>query len=770
MVGGALPVPSVAQDFDVAAAVDSSSQMLIEADTLVYDNDNETVTAVGSVQIDYNGNRLVAQRVSYNRRTGRLVATGNVELIEPGGTKIYADEIDVTDDFASGFVNALRIETADKVYFAADSAEREGGTTTTFNRGVYTACEPCEDKPDKPPIWRIKARTIIWDGKKKTVRFLNSRFELFGLPIAYMPVFEVPDPTVKRKSGLLVPGFHYRSELGFGASVPYYFALSPTYDATVTARYYGKQGFLGEAEWRQKFNNGEYKVTVAGINQANPGEFWNGSVNGGTAANPNKFRAMVGTSGQFRINPRWTFGWDLLLQSDKNFSYTYSIQDYKDYVEQSKVYLTGLDGRNYFDVRALHFQVQEDRDSTFASARHEKQPWVLPSFDYTYTPELPLAGGELTVDVNAQVLKRDALDAQLATPRVAGVEGNNGRVTTEVEWKRSMVGDSGLVVTPLLNVRGDVGYTDVSAATVAGVDAMATTLGTTADLRSNYYRGMATAGLELRWPVLFSSPNSSHVIEPMAQVFARPNESYVGELAIPNEDAQSFVFDASTLFERDKFSGFDRIEGGTRVNVGLRSSSIFANGWTANGILGQSYHVAGQNSFAAPDLVNAGAFSGLETPKSDFVGLFGFATPFGLSSSVSARLDEQTLAVRRAEFRAGLVTDPVTITGKYAFIQKQPLYGFPTDRHETSFGATVKVHEFWSVFGSATYDFQSKVLVSDSIGFAYDDECFTYTMTLSESRNRVTRDTTRTVGVNISFRTIGDFGTDSTSGNVFVNR
>ena len=130
------------------------------------------------------------------------------------------------------------------------------------------------------------------------------------------------------------------------------------------------------------------------------------------------------------------------------------------------------------------------------------------------------------------------------------------------------------------------------------------------DIRTELYRYMATAGLEWRWPVLFTSINSTHVIEPMAQVFARPDEQYIGGLGMPNEDAQSFVFDASSLFERDKFSGYDRMEGGTRVNVGVRYSGVYSNGVTTNAILGQSYHVAGENSFAAPDLVNVGAFSG----------------------------------------------------------------------------------------------------------------------------------------------------------------
>jgi LPS-assembly protein len=758
-----IPSPGLAQDgldnFNVALPDSpSGSQMLIEADTLVYDNDNETVTAVGGVQIDYAGHRLVAQRVTYNRRTGRLVASGNVQLIDRSGTKVFAEEIDITDDFANGFVNALRIETVDKTYFAAESAERKDGSLTTFNQGVYTACEPCEEKPDKAPIWRIKARKIIWNGKEKTVRFENSRFEFFGMPIAFLPAFEIADPTVKRKSGFLIPGASYKSELGVGVSVPYYFALSPTFDATVTGHYYTKQGFLGEAEWRQKFNRGEYSLKIAGINQKDPGAFRPNRINSGTAADPNKLRGMVGTKGKFNINPRWTFGWDILVQSDKNFSYTYEIDGFNKFVHTSEIYLTGLDGRNYFDLHAYKFNVQEDLPDSIRSARNAEQPWVLPSLDYAYTVDRPVAGGELNIDVNSRLISRDGLDATRGGTRVAGPAGDSGRLTAEMEWKRSLVTDHGMVVTPLLALRGDVGYTDYSMGTLAAIQNMGTTVGVASGIRDSFTRFMATAGLELRWPVLFSSANASHVVEPMAQVFARPDEQHVNGLEVPNEDAQSFVFDASSLFERDKFSGFDRIEGGTRVNVGLRYAGTFGNGWTANGLLGQSYQIAGTNSFAQPDLVNAGAFSGLETPTSDFVGLFGFTTPHGFSASASSRLDEKTLDVRRAELKAGLTRERISVTGKYAFIQAQPLYGFPADRHEVTLAGSLKVHEFWRVFASGTYDFQSSTLVRDAVGFAYDDECFTYAMTFSEQRHRITREVTQSVGFNISFRTLGDFG------------
>ncbi|WP_217576771.1 LPS-assembly protein LptD [Mesorhizobium sp. GbtcB19] len=764
-------VPALAQEI-TAKPVPSGTQMLLAADTLVYDNDKHTVTAVGGVQIDYGGNKLVAQRVVYNRDTKRLVASGAVELVNSDGTKVNSDHIDITDDFADGFLNALRVETVDKAYFAAESAERMGGVLTTFHNGVYTACEPCEDKPDKAPTWRVKARKIIWNGEKKTVRFENSNFEFFGFPLAYLPAFEIADPTVKRKSGFLIPGIAYNTHLGVGVKVPYYFALSPTYDLTVTGTGYTKQGFLGEAEWRQRFNNGQYTLKIAGINQQDPGAFVDPgyTVNSGPKNDPNKFRGMMGTKGQFAINERWNFGWDVLLQTDKNLSRTYNIEGYSDLVHQSSIYLTGLYGRNYFDVRAMRFEVQEDTLSSDSTARAAKQPWVLPSFDYAYIPDMSVAGGQLSFNVNARVISRNRLDAVLANPadkdsinNVRGIEGQSSRLSAEAEWKRTFTTEDGLQLTPLLAFRADAGYVNANSASIAAVNQMAENLKEDGDMRSSLARYMATLGLEARWPLLFSMPNSSHILEPTAQVFVRPNEQYVGGLAVPNEDAQSFVFDATTLFERDKFSGYDRIEGGTRANVGFRYSGAYDNGWATNAIFGQSYQLAGQNSFTAPDLVNAGAESGLDKPTSDYVGLVGFNSPSGFSGSISGRFDEQTFEVRRAEVKAAYSGLPISLSAKYAFIEAQPLYGFATDRHEVTLGASTHLAQNWRLFGTGTYDLETNVLVRDGVGFAYNDSCFTYIMTYSQTRDTVTKELSQNIGFNLSFRTLGDFGSSTSA-------
>lgn len=784
---------AAAQDLgNLSQDIPAGSQMLLEADVLTYDQAKNTVTATGRVRIEYGGNRLVAERLIYDRNSGRLKAVGDVELIQPDGTKFYTQEVDVTDDFADGFANQLRAETVDKTYFAAESADRKGGLVTTFYNGVYTACEPCEEKPNKPPIWRVKSRKTIWNGPKKTIRFESASFEFFGFPLAFFPAFEVPDPTVKRKSGFLFPGISYNSKLGVGVHVPYYFALAPTYDLTVTSHAYHKQGFVPEAEFRQRFNNGEYSIRAAGVFQLEPEAFEKykpdySKVAGGEL---NELRGMIGTKGRFEINPRWTFGWNLLAQSDKNFSKTYDIANYDATTFRNEVYLSGLGDRNNFDLRFMKFDVQESYRDDDPKARNDKQPWVLPSFDYSRVSEEPIAGGELNIDFNARVIRREELDAFSSDPDgddddgdgvdqptsvgvIRGLEGTDGRLTGEAEWRRTLIAPGGLTITPILHVQGESRMAEYSSSSADALRNMAGAYAdrtgfpaVDADIRSEWFRYMATAGLDVRWPVLFSTTSSSHILEPVAQIFARPDEQYVDGLGLSNEDAQSFVFDATTLFERDKFSGYDRMEGGTRANLGIRYSGSYDNGWTTHALVGQSYHLAGLNSYASPDLVHVGIESGLETDRSDYVAMAGFGSPFGLSGSVSGRFDEETFDARRLEARAAFSSRPISVTAKYAFIENQQNYGQPSDRHEVTLGGKVRFAQYWQVYGSSTYDLQQDYMSANSLGFGYADECFTFALTYSQTHtinDENERDTTEKVGFQLSFRTLGDFG-NSTAG------
>lgn len=734
-----------AQEQSVLASADPDARFLLSSDELLYNLDSERVIAQGAVQIDYDGYQMVADRVEYDQRTGRLMAVGGIELVEPGGNRIYADELDLTDDFADGFVNALRIETPDNTRLVAESAERTGGTQTTLNNGTYTACNICEEDPSKAPLWQIKARRVIQNGENQTIRLEQASFELFGRPIAYLPYLVVPDYQNRRVSGFLSPSVSFSSTLDLGVTVPYYFALTPHMDATVAVTGYSAQGFLTEAEFRRRFATGDVTVRAAGIYQLSPEDF-----DARTVDRLEDARGLFNTTGRFNINESWSYGWDLTVQSDSNFGQTYGIDYFNNERETSEVYLTGLRDRNYFDLRGMYFDVQSPRLTDIEDAQ---QPFVHPSLDYNYTAGDPVFGGELTADVNLASLTRTRADFKnfpgTGRDRIRGIDGTTSRLTGETEWKRSVVTGSGLVITPILALRGDLHSSELDE--TSAISAF------TPAVNDFDARSMATAGVEARYPVLLTSPGSgsSHIIEPIGQLFVRPNEQMAGRL--PNEDAQSFVFDATTLFERDKFSGYDRIEGGTRANLGLRYTGSFANGYSLNAVVGQSYHLGGVNSFASDDFVNAGANSGLETDVSDFVGEVALMTPADLGFRAGSRFSKETMDINRFDAGATYANETVSLEGGVTYQREQPEYNFDVDRYEVRGSGALRFAENWSVFGAASYDAREGVLTTSAIGFGYDDECFTFRIAYIEERDeRELSGSDWSVGAQLTFRTLGD--------------
>ena len=251
----------------------SDGQMLVQAVEVDYDYNNSRVSAVGNVQMFYNGTSVEADKVIYDQKTKRLHAEGNIRMTDADGKITYANIMDLSDDYRDGFVDSLRVDTADNTRMAATRSDRSSGNYTVFENGVYTACAPCKDDPKKPPLWQVKGARIIHDQNEKMLYFENAQLEFFGVPMAYMPYFSTPDPTVKRKTGFLMPSFTSYTPFGYGMDVPFYWAIAPDYDATFTPRITTRQGVLMQAEFRQRLINGSYQIRAYGIDQLDPGAF-----------------------------------------------------------------------------------------------------------------------------------------------------------------------------------------------------------------------------------------------------------------------------------------------------------------------------------------------------------------------------------------------------------------------------------------------------------------------------------------------------------------
>ena len=709
----------------------NDGQMLVQANEVDYDYNNSRVAAVGNVQLFYNGTSVEADKVIYDQKTKRLHAEGNIRMTDVDGKITYANILDLSDDYRDGFVDSLHVDTADATRMAATRADRSNGNYTVFENGVYTACAPCKDDPKKPPLWQVKGARIIHDQINKMLYFENAQLEFFGVPLAYAPYGSAPDPTVKKKSGFLMPEFK-TGVYGYSIETPYFWNIAPDYDATFDPRFTTQQGVLLQAEFRQRLLDGSYQIRAYGIDQLDPSAF---------AGQPGdrQFRGGVETKGEFALNDKWVWGWDGVALSDYMVMSDYNLSLYKDPLAAflalpteavSQLYLTGVGDRSYFDARAIYF--------LSLSGNQSQVPVVAPVIDYSNVINHSVFGGEVSYKGNFTSLTRDtaAFDpvtasalangsclattadpARNITPAnclLRGMPGTYTRATGEVDWRRSFTDSAGEIWTPFASIRADA--IDSSVANQPGVSNFLPT-GETQALKV-----MPTVGLEYRYPFINVQPWGTTTIVPIVQVIARPNEPDAGKL--PNEDAQSFTFDTSNLFSVDKFSGYDREEGGGRANVGVQATTEFDRGGTVTTVFGQSYQLFGLNSFAVADVTNTALDSGLDKPASDYVASINYSPNRTWTFSTRARFDEGTGSVERFEAEARANFDRFSLSLLYGDYAAQPEIGFLTRREGVLGTANVKLATNWVLTGAARWDLVLNQLNQYAVGVGYVDDCF----------------------------------------------
>jgi LPS-assembly protein len=753
----------------VAAQVRSNpnAKMLVQANEMQYDYKNERVAAVGKVQIYYDGAILEADRVTHDRKTNRLTAVGNVRYQTKDGNVIHTDHIDMDADFRDGFVQSLMVETADNTRMVAARADRSEGNFTVLQSGAYTACEPCKENPQKPPFWQVKAARIIHNERERVIHYENATVEFFGVPVAYMPYFWHPDPTVKRQTGYLTPTWFSNSRTGTGVLIPYYWVLAPNADLTVGVAPTTEQiGPLVTAEFRHRLLTGSYMIRAAGIFQQNPEKFQDSS---GVSPGDRDFRGSIETTGKFRINERWAWGWDATLLTDRYF-----LNDYGGAVpgggrdRTSTVYLTGQGDRSYFDLRGLGFIGMGREDD------QGEQPLIHPLLDYSYVWGRPVLGGELGLTTNFVSLSRSETDFAARTgfdettscitaPNpsqclMRGMGGDYTRFTTQMNWRSTVTNPWGMVFKPFATARVDVATRDADLAN----NQAAFTGGTVG--RESMVRAMPAVGMEARWPFISVHSWGTQIVEPIAQIVVRPDEKHIGRF--PNEDAQSLVFDDTNLFAIDKYSGYDRVEGGTRANVGVQYTANIHRYGMINVLFGQSYHLAGKNSFAYSGIVDTsggqtgyGLQSGLENDVSDYVARAYFQPAGNLTYIARARLDRNDFDVRRIELEARATWQNLSLSTIYARYDPQPLIGYETHRESIYQLGTWKFHENWTVFGGAGYNLRRGDFDLAMVGLNYVDECFAASLSyVADYSNFTYTKPVHRIMLRMNLRTIGGTG------------
>ncbi|MGF7160494.1 LPS-assembly protein [Rhodoligotrophos appendicifer] len=689
----------------------------VVSDKILYDRNTGIATAVGMVHLTYGPYVLNATRVIYDPKNDRMQANGSVVMQEPGGNVLQADTLELRNKFREGFARYLKLLLTNNSVITAEYATRKEGNITIYERTTYTACMTCVMANGKP-AWQIRARESIHDENAQTITHKDAEFDLFGLAIGPMP-FDVTtaDPTVKRLSGFLVPRVVTSKDVGLGIEIPYFWALAPDYDITFMPVLTTKQGPLLRAQWRQRLANGEYYVDAAGIYQLDtnipsPGD--------------RHFRGFVRSAGAFELNRNWQWGWDGTATTDQTFMRRYDIDSRTDLISQ--IYMQGIDDRNYFRSTLYNFQGLLKSDKKSADA------YLVPQILHDWTLEDTVLGGELGLDTNFYSLHRK--DPTIPFPTVEQASDAT-RFVSEAHWSRRMVSGMGMVATPFATLRAD-------AYTVRDLPSQSAPSGLVKDETTGHL--LPSAGLDLRMPFVRTDTFGQHVFSPVVQIIAATNETDVDKIS--NEDSITLNLDQTSIFLSDRFTGLDRYEGGTRANIGATYSMLFPSGGFVKATIGQSFHLAGKNSFTTG--------SGLDGKSSDVIAALQIQPNEYFTGTYSARFDDKNMELSAQELGVAGTFSRLTAAVNYADVEAAPDYGRPDPVHQIWTQGSLNLWEGWRVFGGTRYDLDKDRQVRNVMGIGWDCDCMSVSLAYAEDFTK-DRDVNeeRSIILSVSFRTLG---------------
>jgi LPS-assembly protein len=558
----------------------AAAPALLNASEITVDEELGIVSASGRVELIQGERILRADRLSYNRRLNFMTATGSVSMVDPNGEVMFAEFVELTGDLREGAMRHFRMIVADQSRFAAVTAQRADGTRTVMRRAAYTPCEPCAKDPTRAPAWQIRADRIEHDQGTKEVVYRDATLEVAGVPVFYTPYFSHADGSEKRKSGFLAPDISDSSTTGTMVATPYFWALTPSSDVTLTPIVQSKDRPILAAEYRERVRSGELRMEGSLLQTNRTGEGFP------------KSRGHARGSGRFDVDNDWRWGFDFARATDKTYLDRYRLRQRFAFFDQnsleSRLYTEGFRDRGYAVVNAFAFQSLRPEDSPGLT------PYALPAASYSWLGEPGAAGGRFGFDSSAvSIYRRDGLRSQRATM----VNG----------WTLPHTTQTGEIYTLTASLQADAIH---AGGLMAGSDPFQPT--------ENGFSTRFTPQIALTWrfPLVRRDGALRTTIEPIAGTYISPRRN--GDFGLPNEDSRGLTFDDTNLLRGNRFSGYDRVETGPRVVYGLNTEFSGINDLRFGTFIGQQYRP--QAELAAP------VGSGIETRQSDVVGRV-FAIP-----------------------------------------------------------------------------------------------------------------------------------------------
>ncbi|MBL3704821.1 LPS assembly protein LptD [Sulfitobacter sp. BDSS02] len=628
----------------------------------VYVTPDRTLVAEGNVEAFQDDIRMRAKRITFDQDSETLTVEGPIRIDQGGEITVFADFAELDRGLQNGLLTGARMVLNQQVQMASLQMARVNGRYTQLYKTAVTSCEVCGD--GRPPLWQIRARKITHDQQEQQLYFEEAQFLVYDVPIFYLPGMRLPDPSLERANGFLIPSVRTTSTLGTGVRVPYFFMLGDHADLTLAPYVSSSTRTLGY-RYRQAFRNGRIELE---------GAYTKDDLIVGTS------RGYLFGNGHFDLPRGYDLDFQIQTTSDNAYLVDYGLPDLDRL--QSEISVSRYKVRSAFRARLINYDSLRDTDD------ESLLPTIVlkAGLERRFFPDA--IGGELRIGFDVTGLHRTSNDD------VFGRDMN--RATVDMSWQRSWILRGGVRADWEIGLAGDA-YEVIQDSTF--------------DNRID--RVTPHSALKLSLPMTRGTANGGNqFLEPLVQI----GWSNVIGPTVPNEESTYAEFDQGNLLELSRFPGLDRREDGLAIAYGFNWSNYARGGWETYATFGQVIREEAQ-----PDFTQS---SGLTGTSSDL--LLAGQLKMGNKLAVSARtLLNESFGVTKAELRGDWLGETAQLSGTYLWLDEDAQENRTDALSEVWLSGGYEIGTGWTANANLRYDISDARATRAGLGFVYRNECVT---------------------------------------------
>lgn len=678
------PKMNITSVFDPKPKKDENeeTEIYFTADEFENNQNLQTITATGNVNIIRDKLTLIADKVIYNQKEDIVTATGNVVLVEEDGNVIFSDYVELTDQMSQGMMTNIKVIMKNKSQLAARRFRRMDKDNKIMENAVYSPCDVCQGKE---PLWQIKATKVKHNAETQDINYQNAFIEFKGVPVLYTPFFSHPDPSVKRRSGFLTPSFSSNSYLGAAIQPKYFWAVNDNQNIVYSPMLSTDKGLIQSGAYQQYFTRGDIDATGTFMTDHDDDD---------------RKRGNLFLKGRYEVNDFWVSDVDINYASDRTYLRDMSLPKKDDAWLTSSAKLQGFDFRNYAAIEAYSYKLISD------DLRNVDKPYILPWFNYENIGEIGNYGAYNKNTFNGAAVYRDE-------------DNSSQRISMINSWVLPYTSEFGEKYRMIASVKSDL----------YNIDNYTNKYGE--DFDGGVARVFPQLGMEWKLPFVRATDTSRQILEPTIVAVAAPNGGNKIN-KIPNDDSQDVELDDTNILDIDRYAGYDRNDTGSRISYGINWSAYGNRTGRTSAFIAQSYNFDKDSSFNLSE----------ENPSyfSDYVGRINASPSEFLDLNYRFKLDKDNLSFKYNELSALIGPKLLNTYISYIYLKGNQNDNTSSslfdERKELYTSVSAALTQDWSV---SIYNRQDLSHGGGSLehggSLIYEDECFSFITTIQKDNS-----------------------------------